>query len=588
MAAVAGGFIADARRTSPQKIQEAIRSGSIRPITQAPAWQRARSSAVTAAAPVQTDLAAYGLRSGLREVPKTQLVREVASIAPGMGRQSAVEMIQGVDARTRETVSALVRTASTQYRQAPSLKTLRELASAIHPLIGLTPKQATAVRRQRRALLASGASIADADAVMRRRIEGMIRQRSKMIADRGVIEAVSAARHRAWELAEDAGELENPHKAARNPLDGRERARHRSQALLPPIPLRQPYALFGVQHPPWPAPGCRCWEVLVALPAVELPVEAETARPKTLSGAEVRRRFRGSVPEQARERARLANIRAGDAAQDLQDFYTAVDEHEASIPTGRASPATAKWIAESERLNLRREPLRRAVRVAEEELRDATDSLRDAQRRAAVDLLSEGKTAASAAPSIDIGPTTVGLLDEWPQATLDGATTAVRDVFKIWGLELPDDITHVHFRATREKRAFYTHFGDDRSGTIKLHAGSRSRTATHELGHWLEEVYPDVHDKVVEFLLRRAGKERPRHLGGGYRPDEDAFFDDFLKPYMGKLYKTIGRPLTDQNAYTATEILSMGLEHLLYNTAEFAAKDPEMFDFIVDLLRGAI
>ncbi len=269
---VALGFFGDVRRSSPARIQQAIRQGSIQPIVQAPVWQGARERAVARATPIQTDLAAFGLRSGLREVPRTTLVREVAGIAPGMGELRAVEMIQGVDARTRETISALVRTASAQYQKSPSLKILRELAANLRPLIGLTPKQATTIARARSRLLASGVSGAAVDKRILDMTTAMINRRAALIADRAVIEDVSAARHRAWELAEERGELNGPRKTWRDQGDGRVRTRHHTQTLMGPIPLGTPYPVFGVQHPPAPESGCRCWEVLVVLPELDLPL----------------------------------------------------------------------------------------------------------------------------------------------------------------------------------------------------------------------------------------------------------------------------------------------------------------------------
>lgn len=218
----------------------------------APAWQKARTSAAAAVEPIETDLAAFGLRSGLREVRGTRLGPTVGALAGDIGAPRAVALIQAVDGRTRTTISALVRGAAQRYAREPTPTVLRELAGEISQLIGLTPKQATLVRRRRRQLLAAGTPAADVRQQVEAMTQRMIRRRSAQIAGRAVIESVLAARHRAWELAEDAGELTNPMKLARDQGDGNVRSLHHSVTLLGPIPLRLPYPIVNALHPPWP------------------------------------------------------------------------------------------------------------------------------------------------------------------------------------------------------------------------------------------------------------------------------------------------------------------------------------------------
>ena len=271
---VALGFFGDVRRSSSGRIQLAIRQGSIRPITTAPVWKAAHETAVARATPVQTDLAAFGLRSGLVEVPETQLVREVPGIAPGVGERRAVELIQAVDFRTRQAISVSVRSAARRYRQAPSARLLRDLAGEIRSLIGLTPWQLSQIKKRIRALQSAGFPPDVVRAQTLPLIDRLLDLRAKAIADRAVIETVSEMRYRGWIMAQDAGEIpDSAMKVWRNPLDGRERARHRAQALMPPIPLKQPFPIFGVQFAPAPEAGCRCWNQLALLPdfGVEIP-----------------------------------------------------------------------------------------------------------------------------------------------------------------------------------------------------------------------------------------------------------------------------------------------------------------------------
>ena len=88
--------------------------------------------------------------------------------------------------------------------------------------------------------------------------------RAKQIADRGTVEAISFARQEAFLEAWGAGELgENPMKLWRNQEDGRVRPTHIEQTLIGPIPLDAIFELHGVQFPPSPDFGCRCWHVLL-------------------------------------------------------------------------------------------------------------------------------------------------------------------------------------------------------------------------------------------------------------------------------------------------------------------------------------
>lgn len=120
---------------------------------------------------------------------------------------------------------------------------------------------------------------------------------------------------------------------------------------------------------------------------------------------------------------------------------------------------------------------------------------------------------------------------------------------------------------------------DPNTRIVQVQATSDTRTVIHELGHWLEDHNPDVHRKVVEFYERRTQGYALEWLGPGYDRHEVARKDKFLDLYMGKEYVAGG------DRY-ATEILSMGLDHLYNKTALLARRDPEMFDFIFNVVRG--
>ena len=108
----------------------------------------------------------------------------------------------------------------------------------------------------------------------------------------------------------------------------------------------------------------------------------------------------------------------------------------------------------------------------------------------------------------------------------------------------------------------------------------------HEMGHWLEDIDPTVHEKAIAFLERRTEGEEAQRLRDilpryNYRASEVAKRDKFENPYTGKLYVN-----SRTGEQYATEIVSMGLEAMYSDPAHFAEVDADFFDFIYDLVRG--
>lgn len=120
---------------------------------------------------------------------------------------------------------------------------------------------------------------------------------------------------------------------------------------------------------------------------------------------------------------------------------------------------------------------------------------------------------------------------------------------------------------------------DPNTRIVQVQATSDMRVIVHELGHWLEDHNADVHRKVVAFYEKRTQGYGLEWMGPGYDRHELARKDKFINLYMGKEYVAGG------DRY-ATEILSMGLDHLYNKTALLARQDPEMFDFIFNVVRG--
>ncbi len=135
-------------------------------------------------------------------------------------------------------------------------------------------------------------------------------------------------------------------------------------------------------------------------------------------------------------------------------------------------------------------------------------------------------------------------------------------------------------------------------------SGGENVTATivHELGHALEHQSPHVHERAVEFLLKRAKesgaavKQIADMTGDRYESHELAIDDKFTDPYAGKLYVKYHYGEADaypgpvwewpKDSFESTEVVSMGMQRLYENPRRFAKDDPEYFAFIVGLIQG--
>ena len=118
-------------------------------------------------------------------------------------------------------------------------------------------------------------------------------------------------------------------------------------------------------------------------------------------------------------------------------------------------------------------------------------------------------------------------------------------------------------------RAYY-----DNSRTIAVGARDSKRVIIHETAHYMEAKSPGLSKKVKAFYNYRTKDSPLEWLGPGYGPKEMTRKDRFIDAYMGKDYPK------------ATEILSMGMEYMHNDPIRLATKDPEMFDFIFNILRG--
>ena len=134
-----------------------------------------------------------------------------------------------------------------------------------------------------------------------------------------------------------------------------------------------------------------------------------------------------------------------------------------------------------------------------------------------------------------------------------------------------DDWVSVTINTLEEgERAFY------RESQFMAWIAPEDETATivHELGHYVEYRATLARKARLWRNGRAAPGETVKSLGAKFGDDEVALWDKFIDPYVGKSYQS-----------GATEVVSMGLEYLYKDPIAFMKKDPDMFDFLVDLLR---
>lgn len=133
--------------------------------------------------------------------------------------------------------------------------------TAVRALLGPTRKQVARIAGWAALRRVEGWAETEIIKGMARQGQAAIRLRARATAERAMAEAVNGARARAWQAQIDAGTLPaDTRKRWRTQGDRNVRPTHRKQAAAGPIPWNEPYAVFGVMHPPAPDPGCRCFE----------------------------------------------------------------------------------------------------------------------------------------------------------------------------------------------------------------------------------------------------------------------------------------------------------------------------------------
>lgn len=162
------------------------------------------------------------------------------------------------------------------------------------------------------------------------------------------------------------------------------------------------------------------------------------------------------------------------------------------------------------------------------------------------------------------------------QEVIDALTEVSQDLPTEW---IERQRTGDPLSASMTRRGFHSSAGNmiavsDRNQTDQLKPGlpvSRP-SAMHELGHVLEDLYPQVVDMEREFYQRRTQGEALQ-TAPGYAAKEKFRRDKFADIYMGKDYKG-----------TAYELFSMGLEGVYYNSHLLFEQDREMYNWVLGII----
>lgn len=125
-------------------------------------------------------------------------------------------------------------------------------------------------------------------------------------------------------------------------------------------------------------------------------------------------------------------------------------------------------------------------------------------------------------------------------------------------------------------------FANKTDKKINIGKGVREKEILHELAHHIEFESPKVQKAANDFLISRSSSVIPEPLNkitdsNRYQPDEIAYPDKFISPYVGKVYD--GK---------TTEVISMGIQHFINGNdmLNLYKKDREHFEFMLGILRG--
>lgn len=178
-------------------------------------------------------------------------------LASEWAQTQAGALVSHVSRKTKEAIRDVV---ALGVRENHSIA---EIAKNLRATIGLSPREARAVARMRRALIADGLNATKAEARVARRADQLVRRRAKLIAQHETATATEMGKLHEWRIMVANGDVPSSVRRkwmARDPCP-----LCRELAALAPVPLGQPFRTRrGETYQAPPAHlRCKCSVVLI-------------------------------------------------------------------------------------------------------------------------------------------------------------------------------------------------------------------------------------------------------------------------------------------------------------------------------------
>jgi hypothetical protein len=367
---------------------------------------------------------------------------------------------------------------------------------------------------------------------------------------------------------------------------------------------------MNIQHPPL-HPNCRCTlmpvitevnvpeaplelqevatdQVVQPAEAIEVPVEDPRAAVRDMSEAQFEKHVDNLAKKMERRGARYEReIDDAAAKADLLNqewMQLGVQEERLSAEMRLAgTDAEFKKLGDAyTALLAKKEMAKEAADVAG----IALAKLRLKNRNVALDVLKEKKP-----PKMDIGYKKMTQADFPYLDTREVMERAAKDFQRVvstnvtagsqWKIPVKASV-----KPTNGLR--WSAFADPDDNSISLIPSQSSyATMIHELGHTVEFQSKRARESARAFLERRTAGEQPVRLkdlvpGSSYDDSEKTRPDKFIDPYVGKVYWHFGR--SDHH----TEVISVGLQHMMTDPVAFYRADRDHFRLIVGILKGRV
>ena len=202
-------------------------------------------------AEVLEDAAKRGIRSAPGEVKAGFDWTLADQLAHEWAQTASAQLVTGVSRRVRLAIRDVV---ALGVRENHSIS---EIAKNLRATIGLNTREARAVARMRRALIADGMEPNAAERRVAKRADVLIRKRARVIAQTEVKAAVEQGKLHEWRIMVAEGDL--PSVARRKWIAGDACPLCRELARMAAVPLGEPFRSSGGDFMSPPAhPNCRC------------------------------------------------------------------------------------------------------------------------------------------------------------------------------------------------------------------------------------------------------------------------------------------------------------------------------------------